>query len=223
MNKLDNNVRYLQIAFNYDLRMAMQVLRAIPYSDRILIEAGTPFIKLEGMNGIRWLSRSWHGHLVADMKIADGAVGEVDMARHAGATAITILGNAPTESLNLFIDRCTQLNMLSMIDLLGVDEPLDALRPLKHPPNVVVIHRGRDEENTRGKMIRYRQINRIRSKYDVLISAAGGVDLRESRSAIFNGANIVVANIVRPEDGWTGIRTTDDITTIAEKFLETIS
>jgi 3-keto-L-gulonate-6-phosphate decarboxylase len=86
-----------------------------------------------------------------------------------------------------------------------------------------VIHRGRDEENTRGKMIRYRQINRIRSKYDVLISAAGGVDLREARSAIFNGANIVVANIVRPEDGWTGIRTTDDISAIAKQFLETIS
>ena len=223
MNKLDNNVRYLQIAFNYDLRSAMQTLRAIPFSDRILIEAGTPFIKLEGMAGVRWLSRSWHGNIVADMKVSDGAIGEVDMARRAGATAATILGNAPTESLNLFIDRCSQLNMLSMIDLLGVDDPLDVLRPLKHPPDVVVIHRGRDEENTRGKMIRYRQINRIRSKYDVLISAAGGVDLREARSAIFNGANIVVANIVRPEDGWTGIQTTDDITTIAKQFLETIS
>jgi hypothetical protein len=49
------------------------------------------------------------------------------------------------------------------------------------------------------------------------------VDLREARSAIFNGANIVVANIVRPEDGWTGIRTTDDISAIAKQFLETIS
>ena len=223
MNKLDNNVRYLQIAFNYDLRSAMQTLRAIPASDRILIEAGTPFIKLEGMAGVRWLSRSWSGHLVADMKVSDGAVAEVDMARRAGATAATILGNAPTESLNLFIDRCSQLSMLSMIDLLGVDDPLDVLRPLRVTPDVVVIHRGRDEESTRGKMIRYRQINRIRSKYDVLISAAGGVDLREARSAIFNGANIVVANIVRPEDGWTGIRTTDDITTIAKQFLETIS
>jgi bifunctional enzyme Fae/Hps len=201
----------------------MQTLQAIPHSDRILIEAGTPFIKLEGMAGVRWLSRAWRGNLVADMKVSDGAVGEVDMARRAGATAVTILGNAPTESLNLFITRCSDLNMLSMIDLLGVDDPLDVLRPLRQPPDVVVIHRGRDEENTRGKMIRYRQINRIRSKYDVLISAAGGVDLREARSAIFNGANIVVANIVRPEDGWTGIRTTDDISAIAKQFLETIS
>jgi 3-keto-L-gulonate-6-phosphate decarboxylase len=145
------------------------------------------------------------------------------MAHRAGATAITVLGNAPSESIDLFIERCAQLNMLSMIDLLGADDPLDILRPLHQSPDIIVIHRGRDEENTRGKMIRYRQINRIRSKYDALISAAGGVDLREARSAIFNGANIVVANIVRPQDGWVGIKSTDDITQISREFLETIS
>ncbi len=220
---LNNNVRYLQIAFNDDLRMALRIIPAIPQSDRILIEAGTPFIKLEGMNGIRTIRRLWPGHLVADMKVVDGALGEVEMAHRAGATAITILGNAPTESHNLFIRRCEELNMLSMIDLIGVDDPLKVLRPLRRSPDIVVIHRGRDEENTRGKVIEYRQVTRIRSKYDTLISAAGGVDLREARSAIFNGANIVVANIVNPEDGWTGIHTTDDIAAIAHQFLETIS
>lgn len=223
MAELDNNVRYLQIAFNYDLGMALQTLPRIPISDRILIEAGTPFIKLEGMRGVQAIRQRWPGHVVADLKVTDGALGEVDMARQAGATAATVLGNAPTETIELFIERCTQLNMLSMIDLIGVGDPLDILRPLKRAPNIIVIHRGRDEESTRGKMIRYRQINRIRSKYESLISAAGGVDLREARSAIFNGASIVVANIVRPHDGWTGIQTTEDITAIAKTFLETIS
>jgi len=142
---LDNNVRYLQIAFNYDLGMALQMLRFIPQSDRILIEAGTPFIKLSGMDGVRAIRRRWRGHIVADMKVLDGALGEVDMAYQAGATAITVLGNAPPETLNLFIERCDQLNMLSMIDLLGTEDPLDVLRPLKHPPDIVVIHRGRDD------------------------------------------------------------------------------
>jgi len=221
--KLDNNVRYLQIAFNYDLGMVSQTLPRIPSSDRILIEAGTPYIKLNGMAGVRAIRRLWPGHIVADLKVLDGALGEVNMAHQAGATAATVLGNAPLETINLFIERCAQLNMLSMIDLLGVQDALEVLRPLKKAPDIVVIHRGRDEENTRGKMIRYRQVNRIRSKFDSLISAAGGVDLREARSAIFNGANIVVANIVRPGDGWTGISTHEDINQIAKKFLETIS
>jgi bifunctional enzyme Fae/Hps len=223
VQSLNNNIRYLQIAFNYDLGMLLQTLPRIPASNRILIEAGTPLIKLEGMDAVRAIRLRWKGHIVADMKVSDGAVGEVDMARRAGATAVTVLGTAPTETLNMFIERCNTLNMLSMIDLLGVTDPLDILRPLKEAPDIIVIHRGRDEENTHGKMIRYRQINRIRSKFDSLISAAGGVDLREARSAIFNGANIVVANIVRPEDGWAGICTTEDITQISKQFLETIS
>lgn len=223
MPELDNNIRYLQIAFNYDIGMLLQTLPRIPISNRILIEAGTPLIKLEGMRAIRAIRMRWPGHIVADLKVSDGAIGEVDMARRAGATAVTALGNAPVETLNLLIDRCSELNMISMIDLLGVDDPLEVLRPLKKSPDIIVIHRGRDEENTRGKMIRYRQINRIRSKYEALISAAGGVDLREARSAIFNGANIVVANIVHPNDGWTGIKINEDITQIAQKFLETIS
>jgi bifunctional enzyme Fae/Hps len=223
VNGLDNNVRYLQIAFNYDLALVYQILPRIPASERILIEAGTPYIKRIGLQGISAIRARWRGHIVADLKVLDGAIDEVDFAHSAGATAATVLGNAPTETINLFIERCAHLNMLSMIDLLGVDDPLDILRPLKKAPDIIVIHRGRDEENTHGKMIRYRQINRIRSKYDSLISAAGGVDLREARSAIFNGANIVVANIVRPGDGWTGIKTTDDITEISHKFLETIS
>ncbi len=223
MAELDDNRRYLQIAFNYDLRLVMQTLPRIPQSERIFIEAGTPYIKREGMQGIRAIRRAWPGHIVADLKVTDGAIGEVDMAYQAGATAATVLGNAPPESLDLFIERCAQLNMLSMIDLLGAGDPLEILRPLRKSPDIMVIHRGRDEESTHGKMIRYRQINRIRSKYECLISAAGGVDLREARSAIFNGASIVVVNIVQPGDTWTGINTTEDITAIAHEFLETIS
>ena len=96
------------------------------------------------------------------------------------------------------------------------------VRSLKDAPDVMVIHRGRDEEGSQGKLIEYRHVNRIRSKFDVSISAAGGVDLKEARSAIFNGANIVVVNLVRPGDPWQGISTTEDINAIARTFLETI-
>ena len=60
------------------------------------------------------------------------------------------------------------------------------------------------------------------SKFDVLISAAGGVDLKESRSAIFNGANIVVVNLVSAGDPWVGIKYDDDVAEMARQFLKTI-
>lgn len=220
--KLEHKNRYLQIAFNYDGRMVRQILPAIAYSDRILIEAGTPYLKREGMEGIRLIRRFWRGHVVADIKTSDGALDEVDMVHSAGATAATVLGNSPTETLDLFIERCVRLGLISMIDMLGVKDPLKVMMRLKQPPNVMVLHKGRDEESTRGKLIQFRHVNRVRSKFDVLISAAGGVGIKDARSAIFNGANIIVANLVHPSDPWTGISTTSNVAAIAREFLTTI-
>ncbi len=219
---LEDKTRYLQIAFNYDQRLVRRVLPGIQYSSRILIEAGTPFIKQEGMNGVRLIRRFWRGIVVADLKTVDGALDEVDMANRAGANAATVLGNSPTETLNLFIQRCGSLGMISMIDMLGVKDPLKVMMRLKKPPDVMVLHKGRDEENTRGKLIQYRHVNRVRSKFDVLISAAGGVGIKEARSAIFNGANIVVANLVHPSDPWKGISTESNVAAMAREFLTTI-
>jgi 3-keto-L-gulonate-6-phosphate decarboxylase len=227
---LDDKTRYLQIAFNYDIQLVRRILPTIVRAvlslpegrRRILIEAGTPYIKREGMAGIKAIRRIWEGHIVADLKTVDGALEEVDMVRAAGATAATVLGSSPPEALDLFIARCTKLGMDSMIDMLGVADPLRAVMRLKRPPDVVVLHRGRDEEGTRGKVIQYRHVNRLHSKFDVLISAAGGVDLKEARSAIFNGANIVVVNLVQPGDPWEGIRTDSDVGVMAQQFLATI-
>jgi bifunctional enzyme Fae/Hps len=228
--RLDDKLRYLQIAFNYDVGLVRRVLPDVAShvlelprgNERILIEAGTPYIKREGVDGIRAIRRRWPGHVVADLKTIDGAIGEVQAARAGGATAATVLGSSPTEALDLFIGHCDQLNMISMIDMLGVADPLRVLMRLQQPPDVVVLHRGRDEEGTRGKLIQYRHVNRVRSKFNVLISAAGGVDIKEARSAIFNGANIVVVNLVLPGDVWTGIPTDGDVGAMASEFLSTI-
>ena len=218
---LDPKQRYLQLAFNYDSALVRQVLPRLIASDRILIEAGTPYLKREGMQALRVIRGLWRGIVVADLKTADGARMEVEMAA-AGANAATILGSSPPEALDFFVDTCAGSRLASMIDMLGVHDPLDTLMKMKKPPDVVVLHRGRDEEGTRGKVIQYRHVNRIRSKFDVIVSAAGGVDLKEARSAIFNGASIVVVNLVRKGDPWEGISTDEDIPAIASRFLNTI-
>jgi bifunctional enzyme Fae/Hps len=219
---LQSNVRYLQLAFNEDWEQAGRILPRIARSERILIEAGTPYIKREGMAGIRNIRSRWPGPIVADLKTTDGGAEEVSMARSAGATAATALGSSPVETLDRFVQMCEEQGLESMIDMLGVQDPLKVVMSLKRPPRVVVLHRGRDEETTRGKVIQYRHVNRLRSKFDVLISAAGGVDLREARSAIFNGANIVVVNIVSPGKPWQGIPVDTDVGDMARRFLTTI-
>lgn len=220
--RLRTDVHYLQLAFNEDWPQARRILPSIVRSERILIEAGTPYIKREGLAGIRAMRSRWPGHIVADLKASDGGAEEAAMVRAAGATAATVLGSSPIETLDRFIAACDELGMASMIDMLGVSDPLRVVMHLKKPPQVIVLHLGRDEEGTRGKVIQYRHVTRLRSKFSTLISAAGGVSLREARSAVFNGADIVVANIVSPGKPWEGISANADVANIAREFLATI-
>ncbi len=222
LTELNNKTRFLQIAFNSDLRTAERVISQLPRSNRILIEAGTPFIKREGIQGIKRLKNLWQGFLVADIKTMDGAVQEVREVFEAGANAATVLGAAPPETISLFVKTCKELRIYSMVDMINVLDPLKALRKLRENPDVVILHKGRDEESTFGKIIEFKHIKRIRSKFNSLISIAGGLYLREAQSAVFNGANIVVVNVVSPQDSWKGIKSTEQVKEIANKFLESI-
>lgn len=220
---LDSKNRYLQIAFNNDMHEVYRLIHHIPKSDRIFLEAGTPYIKKEGMNGVSYLRQVWSGDIIADLKVSDGALKEVEMAYKAGATGATVLGSAPKETIELFIKACEHFKMISMVDMLGVNEVLPVLRRLSFQPDVVVLHRGRDEELNNENVIPYKQINKIKSKYECLISAAGGIDLHEARSAIFNGANIVVANVVSSSDPWVGFNADKTIGELAQQFLKEIA
>lgn len=199
------NRRYVQIAFNHSTSEAQRVLRYLPPDPRIIIEAGTPFCKREGMNGVRYLRQRWNGLLVADLKITDGAAQEVLFASAAGANAITCMGSAPTETLDLFCNLCRSRGVYSMIDMLGVTNPLRKLMPMKQVPDFVVIHKGRDEEKNSRKMIRYKDISKIRGKYDVLISVAGGLIPTKIRSAFFNGADVAILNVILPYETNEGV------------------
>ncbi|MEW6722642.1 MAG: orotidine 5'-phosphate decarboxylase / HUMPS family protein [Candidatus Micrarchaeota archaeon] len=219
---LEGKVKYLQLAFNHDSATVARLLPRIPRDQRIIIEAGTPYIKREGRNAIRMIRASWPGYVLADIKTMDGAEGEAADAAAAGANGATVLGAAPKETLDLFIESCGDAGIDAFVDMIGVEDPLRVLMKLKKPPRVVVLHRGRDEESTRSKVLKYVHIKRVRSKFDVLISAAGGIDLREAQSASFNGANIITVNIVRPDEDWTGINTDDAIEALAVEFLRGI-
>jgi len=171
-------------------------------SERVIIEAGTPFIKKYGIQAIRdirsmWATRWWGKnvtpYIVADLKTMDRGSTEVIMAREAGASAVVALGQSPLETINSFIDSCARLKVDSMLDMMNVEAPVKVLRKLKKLPDVVILHRGVDEEDfNRNKPIPYIQINKVRSSFDVMISTAGGDTIREVKRAIFNDADIVV-------------------------------
>lgn len=217
-----DNQRYVQIAFNHTSADVLRILPQIPYDPRLIIEAGTPYIKREGVGGIRLIRRMWRGLVVADLKVTDGATEEVQLAYSAGANAVTAAGTAPGETLDFFDEVCEQYGILSMIDMLGQDNPLKKLMPLKYKPKAVVIHKGRDEEANPRSIIRYKDINKVRSKYGVLVSVAGGLNQDSVRKAYFNGADIAVVNIVKASDANIGLINTSNFRSVIPSILKEV-
>lgn len=222
---LNRKKNYLQIALNSTLDEAYEIISLLPVSDRIIIEAGTPLIKRYGMEAVKNLYDWWGSktepeniipYIAADMKTMDRGETEVMMVKEAGASAVIALGLAPVETLNIFIDTCKQNQLDSMVDMMNVDQPIKILRQLKKLPDVVILHRGVDEETfNKDKPIPYLQINKIRSSYNTLISIAGGDTIRELQRAVFNDANIVVV--------WKEFyKSSENTSALADEFLKVI-
>ncbi|OQA37143.1 MAG: 3-hexulose-6-phosphate synthase [Parcubacteria group bacterium ADurb.Bin326] len=196
--KLDRRKKYLQIAFNRSLSEVTSMIGRLEGHPGLIIEAGTPFIKRYGHSGLSKLATLWRSkngsqaYLVADLKCMDRGFTEVKMARDAGASAATVLGLAPIETIDAFISTCKELGIDSMVDMMNVPFPFEVLQKLKKLPDIVVLHRGVDEASNKAKMIPYHEINRIKGAYNIMISIAGGEDLREAQRAFFNGADIAV-------------------------------
>lgn len=222
---LSQKKRYLHIALNSTLEEAYSIIQTLPVSDRIILEAGTPLIKQYGVQAITnirsfWESRLWNSgfipYVVADMKTMDRAETEVALAARAGASAVICLGQAPLETLNSFIASCRKNGIDSFVDMMNIEYPVKLLRQLKKLPDVVLLHRGVDEEAfNKSKPIPYIQINKIMSSYDCVLAIAGGDTIREVQRAIFNGARIVVV--------WKEFfRRTQDTSQLAAEFLKEI-
>src|SRR3990167_1468435 len=143
--------RYLQIALNSTLEEAWSIIQGLPLNDRIIIEAGTPLIKSYGTQAISNINFWWNGriikqgltpYIVADLKTMDRAETEVVLAKNAGASAAICLGQAPTETIDSFIESCEKYQLDSMVDMMNIEFPINVLRKLKKRPNVVLLHRG---------------------------------------------------------------------------------
>jgi len=81
-----------------------------------------------------------------------------------------------------------------MIDMMNVKFPFEVLQKLKKLPDVIVLHRGVDENNkNREKQLPHNQIRAIKGAYGkILISVAGGETTRDVIRTYFNDADIAV-------------------------------
>jgi bifunctional enzyme Fae/Hps len=188
---------YLQIVLDVpDIDRSKQVISQIPRSDRIILEIGSPLIKKYGAKAISEIrAQARDVFIIADFKTLDIGKVEVDLAFEETADAVTVSGLAPAATLDAFVYETRRLGMYSVVDMMGVEEPVEKLRSLKELPEVVLIDRGTDGEKGSSNL-RLDQVKTIRGAFKdkkLLIAVAGGVAPDTASELIGAGADILVA------------------------------
>ncbi len=186
---------YLQIALDApSLEGAKQVLEQLPGSDRIIVEVGTPLIKRYGTRVINELRQTAKDKfIIADLKTLDVGKVEVDIAYEDTADAVVAAGLAPPETLDSTVQEARRLGIYAIIDMINVDDVLAKLKGLKDFPDVVILHRGIDQETGRSSGLE--RIKLIRDAFPdkkFLIAVAGGIVPETAREALEKGADILI-------------------------------
>jgi len=186
---------YLQISLdNPDVERAKKVIAQLPGSDRIILEVGTPLIKRYGtkvINELREVAKDIF--FVADLKTLDVGKVEVDLAFDETADAVVASGLAAPETLDSFIHEAKRLGIYAVVDMMNVEDPLKKLKSIKEFPDIIVLHRGIDQETGRTHGLEI--IPEIRQTFKdkkFLIAVAGGIVPETGREALQKGADIII-------------------------------
>lgn len=186
---------YLQIALDApSLEGAKKVIEALPGSDRIIIEVGTPLIKRYGTRVIGELRQvAKDKFIIADLKTLDVGKVEADIAYEDTADAVVASGLAPPETLDATVHEAKRLGIYAVIDMLNVEDVLTKLKSLKDFPDIVILHRGIDQES--GRTCGLERIQMIRKAFPnkkLLIAVAGGIVPETAKEALEQGADILI-------------------------------
>jgi bifunctional enzyme Fae/Hps len=210
-----NNLKkppYLEVALDIpDWRRVEAIIKALPRSDAILLEAGTPLIKRYGVEVIQKIhSLRPESVVIADMKTLDVGNVEARMAADATADVVGFSGLAPIKTIEKFIEECKKVGVLSLMDTLNMQNPVDVLRKLKVKPDIVEIHRAIDVEDEAYAWGNIKEIREVCG--EVLIAVAGGIRLNTVEAALRAGADIIVVG--------RAITGAKDVTGAARAFLQ---
>ena len=186
---------YVQIALDMpDIDALKKVVSQLPKSDRILFEVGTPLVKRYGMKVIREIREyAKDSFVIADLKTLDVGQVEVDLAFNETADAVVVSGLASSSTINKFIYESKRLGIYSSVDMMEVNDPLGVLKGLDDTPDIVILHRGIDEES-KGKT-RWQIIQDIKNELPgkkILFSVAGGIREETAKEALKKGADILI-------------------------------
>jgi 3-hexulose-6-phosphate synthase len=167
----------LQLAIDtLSLDEAERLVRSVTHLIDI-VEAGTPFIKRYGMEGVRQLRQATPDlDLMADMKTVDGGAFETRLAFQAGANLTTVLGSASDATVSAVVKVANAACGQVVVDLLGAANLVErANEVMALGAHMIGIHAGSDARR-RGSAGPLAELKAIQSVPSVRAVVAGGLD-----------------------------------------------
>jgi 3-hexulose-6-phosphate synthase/6-phospho-3-hexuloisomerase len=163
------------------------------------LEAGTPLIIAEGMNGVRALRRRFpQTPIVADLKTMDGGYLEAELMAKAGATHVVVMARAHEETIRCVVKAGRDYGVKVMGDNLACEDMVAAARQLEELGcDYIVHHIGYDERRgiaARGERMPspLDQLREVVAAVSVPVQAVGGLTLEQAVSTPAYGAPLVV-------------------------------
>ncbi len=163
------------------------------------LEAGTPLIIAEGMNGVRALRSEFPSTpIVADLKTMDGGWLEAELMAKAGATHVVVMERAHPETIKMVVKAGRDLGVKVMGDNLGAEDMIAAAKRLEDfGCDFVIHHIGFDQR--RGLAAAGQpypspldQLREIVAAVSVPVQAVGGLTIEQAIRTPEYGASLVV-------------------------------
>ncbi|MCX6699923.1 MAG: orotidine 5'-phosphate decarboxylase [Methanomicrobiales archaeon] len=183
----------LQVALDLlELDRALAIAKESVLGGADWIEAGTPLIKSEGMAAVRALVKQFPDRtIVADMKVADTGAMEVEMAAKAGATVVSLLGDADDAVIADAVRAASVFGVRLMADLINTRDPVTRAKELEALGiDIIVAHVGIDQQMVGKNSIDL--LSSLAGNLLVPVAVAGGLDSSTAAEAVRSGADIVI-------------------------------
>ena len=163
------------------------------------LEAGTPLIIAEGMNGVRALRKEFpNTPIVADLKTMDGGWLEAEMMFKAGATHVVVMERAHPETIKCMVRAGRDFGVKVMGDNLGSPDMVASAKRLEDLGCDFVIHHiGYDERKgivaAGGRCPSpLDQLREVVQAVNVPVQAVGGLSVEQAVQSPEYGAPLVV-------------------------------
>lgn len=178
---------------------ALETARLAMRSGVDWLEAGTPLIIAEGMNGVRALRTEFpDAPIVADLKTMDGGWLEAELMAKAGATHVVVMERAHPETIKMVVQAGRDMGVYVMGDNLGAEDKIAAAKRLEdYGCDFVIHHIGYDERRGLAKAGKQfpsplDQLRKIVAAVEVPVQAVGGLSIDQAIRTPEYGAPLVV-------------------------------